>query len=234
MTGCKRSVFHRWQRWTIFSRHHWRCYFVILAKRIPLPSFHKSALDNSAAGVETARKILELVTRFGKVVQFQCEDIQPGYMFQKNSKSLDSAKVAEMQKGWHSLLCRAKPSVCRHFLQGWHWCFVPCWCGWHRQHVEGAEESAEDEWCSCQGRFAWGLASEWIKRCRPAAKLSQNAAWWSRPTACLAAHRLKPKAGEAARDSKREKQKMSARSTLGRRPYLSFLPFCIRFPPICI
>ena len=31
------------------------------------------------------------------MVQFQCEDIQPGYIFQKNSKRLDSAKVAEMQ-----------------------------------------------------------------------------------------------------------------------------------------
>ena len=28
---------------------------------------------------------------------------------------------------------------------------------------------------------------------------SQNAAWWSPPNACLAAHRLKPKAGEANR-----------------------------------
>lgn len=70
----------------------------------------RSALDNSSAGVVTAGKILELAylwvlscqfkkfgtTRFG-MVQFQCEDIQPGNMFQKNSKSLDCAKVAEMQ-----------------------------------------------------------------------------------------------------------------------------------------
>lgn len=31
------------------------------------------------------------------MVPFQCEDIQPGYIFQENSKSIDSAKVAEMQ-----------------------------------------------------------------------------------------------------------------------------------------
>ena len=31
------------------------------------------------------------------MVWFQCQDIQPGYIFQKNSKMLDSAKVAEMQ-----------------------------------------------------------------------------------------------------------------------------------------
>ena len=73
----------------------------------------RSALDNSSAGVVTAGKNLELAylwvlscqfkkfgaTRFGKVVRFQCEDIQPGYIFQKNNKSLDSAKVAEMQNG---------------------------------------------------------------------------------------------------------------------------------------
>ena len=117
----------------------------------------------------------------------------------------------------HSLICPEEPSVCRHFLQGWRWCFVPCWCGWQQQHVEDVEEGSQNEWCSCQGRYAWGLASEWIKGCRPAAKhceyqtgkrrnlrshhcdkgKSQTAAWWSRPTACLAAHRLKPKAGEA-------------------------------------
>ena len=33
------------------------------------------------------------------MARFQCEDIQPGYIFQKNSNSLDSATVAEMQKG---------------------------------------------------------------------------------------------------------------------------------------
>ena len=32
----------------------------------------------------------------GLLVRFQCQDIQPGYIFQKNSKMLDSAKVAEM------------------------------------------------------------------------------------------------------------------------------------------
>ena len=121
--------------------------------------------------------------------------------------------------------------MCRHFLQGWHWCSVPCWCGWHRQHVEGAEESAEDEWCSCQRRFAWGLASGWIKRCRCEYQTgkwrnplrshhcdrgkSQNAAWWSPPTACLAAHRLKPKAGEANQRQQMWETKRSARSRLG-------------------
>ena len=73
----------------------------------------KSACHNSATGVAAAGEILELAyswvlscqfkkfgtTRFGKVVQFQCEDIQPGYIFKKKSKSLDSAKVAEMRKG---------------------------------------------------------------------------------------------------------------------------------------
>ena len=71
----------------------------------------KSALDNSSSGTVTAGKILEhaylwvLSCRSNKyrkitflgVVRFPCEDIQPGYIFEKNSKSLDSAKVAEMQ-----------------------------------------------------------------------------------------------------------------------------------------
>ena len=71
----------------------------------------KSALDNSWSGTVTAGKILEHAylwvlscqsnkygeITFPRVVRFQCEDIQPGDIFEKNSKSLDSAKVAEMQ-----------------------------------------------------------------------------------------------------------------------------------------
>ena len=149
---------------------------------------------------------------------------------QQQSRLCHSCRNAE----GHSLLWLGEPSVCRHFFQGWHWCFAPCWCGWQQQHVEGVEKGSQNEWCSCQGRFAWGLASEWIKGCRPAAEhceyqtgkwrnlssrhcdrgKGQNAAWWSRPTACLAAHRLKPKAGEANQKTADVRNKKSARSRL--------------------
>ena len=62
---------------------------MILAKRIPLiqlsQDFLKSALDNSAAGVETARKILELVTRFVKTAN-------PATCFRR------TARVSTLQK----------------------------------------------------------------------------------------------------------------------------------------
>ena len=65
---------------------------------------------NSSSGTVTAGKILEHASlwvlscqsnkhgeiTFLRVVQFQCEDIQPGYIFQKN-KTPDAAKVAAMQ-----------------------------------------------------------------------------------------------------------------------------------------
>ena len=71
----------------------------------------KFALDNSSSRTVTAGKILERAylwvlscqsNKYGeitflRVIQFQCKGVQPGYIFQKNSKSLDFAKVAEMQ-----------------------------------------------------------------------------------------------------------------------------------------
>ena len=72
----------------------------------------KQALKTNPRAAVTAGKILEpaylwvLACRSckfsglkfdGLLARFQCQDIQPGYIFQKNSKMLDSAKVAEMQ-----------------------------------------------------------------------------------------------------------------------------------------
>ena len=72
----------------------------------------KQALKTNPRAAVTAGKILEsaylrvLACRSckfsglefdGLLVRFQCQDIQPGYIFQKNSKMLDSAKVAEMR-----------------------------------------------------------------------------------------------------------------------------------------
>ena len=72
----------------------------------------KQAFEMTPRAAVTAWKILEsaylwvLACRSCKfsrlefdrlLVRFQCQDVQPGYIFQKNSKMLDSAKVAEMQ-----------------------------------------------------------------------------------------------------------------------------------------
>lgn len=91
----------------------------------------KQALKTSPRAAVTAGKILEyaylcvlacnsckfsLLEFEELLVPFQCKDIQPGYIFQKNSKRLDSAKVAEMQNA--PLLCRGEPFVCQYFLQG--------------------------------------------------------------------------------------------------------------------
>ena len=72
----------------------------------------KQAFETTPRAAVTALKILEsaylwvLACRSCKfsrlefdrlLVRFQCQDVQPGYIFQKNSKMLDSAKVAEMQ-----------------------------------------------------------------------------------------------------------------------------------------
>ena len=71
----------------------------------------KSALDNSSSRTVTAGKILERAylwvlscqsDKYGEDYVSQSgsvpvQGVQPGYIFQKNSKSLDSAKVAEMQ-----------------------------------------------------------------------------------------------------------------------------------------
>ena len=71
----------------------------------------KFALGSGATAQVTAGKVLEHAylwttacrsnkfeeIQFGQmVVPFQCKDVQPGYIFQEN-RSLDSAKVAEMQ-----------------------------------------------------------------------------------------------------------------------------------------
>ena len=70
------------------------------------------ALRTNPRAAGTAGKVLEYAyswvlacrsCKFGKlrfdecVVQFQCQAIQPGYIFKKNSKRLDTAKVAAMQ-----------------------------------------------------------------------------------------------------------------------------------------
>ena len=72
----------------------------------------KQALKTNPRAAVTAGRILESAYLWvvacrsckfsglefeGLLVRFQCQDIQPGYIFQKNSKMLDSAKVAEMQ-----------------------------------------------------------------------------------------------------------------------------------------
>ena len=72
----------------------------------------KQALKTSPRAPVTAGKILEYAylwvlacssckfsqLEFGELeAGFQCQDIQPGYIFQKNSKAIDFAKVAEMQ-----------------------------------------------------------------------------------------------------------------------------------------
>ena len=72
----------------------------------------KQALKTSPTAAVTAGKILEYTylwvlacrsCKFSKfrfdelLVPCQCRDIQPGYILHKNSKRLDSAKVAEMQ-----------------------------------------------------------------------------------------------------------------------------------------
>ena len=72
----------------------------------------KQALKTSPRAAVTAGKVLEYAYlwvlacrshKFSRLdfvelfVQFQCKNVRPGYIFQKNSKSLDSAKVAEMQ-----------------------------------------------------------------------------------------------------------------------------------------
>ena len=90
----------------------------------------KLALKKNPRAAVTAGKVLEYAycwvlacrsCKFSKlrfdelVVQFQCQDIQPGYIFEKKSKRLNSTKVAAMQQ----------PPMCRYVLQGWHRCFVP-------------------------------------------------------------------------------------------------------------
>ena len=72
----------------------------------------KQALKTSPRAAVTAGKILEYAylwvlacssckfsqLEFGELeAGFQCQDIQPGYIFQKNSKTIDFVKVAEMQ-----------------------------------------------------------------------------------------------------------------------------------------
>eukprot|EP00930_Biecheleria_cincta_P017242 TRINITY_DN13764_c0_g2_i2.p1 TRINITY_DN13764_c0_g2~~TRINITY_DN13764_c0_g2_i2.p1 ORF type:complete len:653 (-),score=131.93 TRINITY_DN13764_c0_g2_i2:102-2060(-) len=72
----------------------------------------KQALKTSPRAAVTAGKILEYAylwvlacnsCKFSELefdeleARFQCQDIQPGYIFQKKSKRLDFAKVAEMQ-----------------------------------------------------------------------------------------------------------------------------------------
>ena len=74
----------------------------------------KQALKTNPRAAVTAGKILEpaclwvLACRSykfsglkfdGLLARFQCQGIQSGYIFQKNSKMLDSAKVAEMPRG---------------------------------------------------------------------------------------------------------------------------------------
>jgi len=50
---------------------------------------------------------------------------------------------------------------------------------------------------------------------------SQNAAWWFRPTACVAAHRLKPKAGEANRRQQTGETKSASLQNAGLVPVCS-------------
>ena len=91
----------------------------------------KQALKTNPRAAVTAGKILEsaylwvLACRSCKfsrlefdrlLVRFQCQDVQPGYIFQKNSKMLDSAKVAEMQNA--TLHCAEGNHPCAdNFLQ---------------------------------------------------------------------------------------------------------------------
>ena len=123
MTACKRNVFLM-QVVTLDNilTAPWRCYCdrnddhlsLAYLLHVSCQWVFKQALKTSPRAAVTAGKILEyaylwaLAGRSCKfslldfdslVARFQCEDIQPGYIFQKNSNSLDSAKVAEMQKG---------------------------------------------------------------------------------------------------------------------------------------
>ena len=145
--------------------------------------------------------------------RFQCQDIQPGYIFQKNSQTLDSAKVAELQKA--TLLPRGTIRVPTFSSR---MTLVLCiWLKWVAPATCRRRWTRFRKWMMFSSRKVCVRTCKWVSwkvsscchweyqpgRCRKHLKShhrhrgkSQKAAWWSRPTSCLAASCLKPKAGE--------------------------------------
>eukprot|EP00435_Cladocopium_sp_Y103_P064028 s1398_g25.t1 len=191
----------------------------------------KQALKTSPRAAVTAGKILEYAylwvlacrsCKFSKLrfdellVPFQCKDVEPGYIFQENSKSLDSAKVAEMQ------------NATLYYAEGNH----PC-ADIFTSNMSNALNKVQ--------KMDDVLVKEGLREDLQVSELngvvllpnivsisqedvgsshhrhrgkSQKAAWWTRPTACLAAIRLKPKAGEPnqSQGKKERVRKGAARS----------------------